>query len=226
MSYDFFYSYDSGEMLGLILFYVLYMIAVCGFSIAMYIFRSMGMYAIATRRGLKHAWFAWVPVVDQYLLGCVSDQYQYVVKGKVKSRRKWLLGLNIVMAVLILAFVLSVIGMIFNVAGAAMNGLGNHHIAGKAMDAALGILGLSLPLTGVAIGAAVIRYMAMYDLYASCDPKNSTMYLVLSILFGVTEPFFLFFNRNKDEGMPPRREPEQPVWEAPREEEPWVEETE
>ena len=31
-------------------------------------------------------------------------------------------------------------------------------------------------------------------------------YVVLSILFGITEPFFLFFNRNKDKGMPPRKD--------------------
>ena len=38
------------------------------------------------------------------------------------------------------------------------------------------------------------------------------LFLVLSILFGVTEPFFLFFSRNKDDGMPPRK---QPVQDAP-----------
>ena len=44
------------------------------------------------------------------------------------------------------------------------------------------------------------------------------LYLVLSILFSPTEPFFLFFNRDKDQGMPPRkRQPvyEQPVYEQP-----------
>ena len=49
--------------------------------------------------------------------------------------------------------------------------------------------------------------MAIYDVYRSLDPKNSVMYLVLSIVFPVTEPCFLFFNRNKDAGMPPRRQP-------------------
>ena len=57
----------------------------------------------------------------------------------------------------------------------------------------------------------------MYDIYTSCTPKNNVLFLVLSILFNITEPFFLFFTRNKDEGMPPRRQ--QPVYEEPRE--PW-----
>ena len=32
------------------------------------------------------------------------------------------------------------------------------------------------------------------------------LFTVLSILFRVTKPVFLFINRNKDGGMPPRRE--------------------
>jgi len=43
------------------------------------------------------------------------------------------------------------------------------------------------------------------------------IFLVLSILFPVTQGFFLFFIRNKDEGMPPRKQ--EPVYEVPQE--PW-----
>ena len=44
------------------------------------------------------------------------------------------------------------------------------------------------------------------------------VFLLVSIFLNVTEPFFLFFNRNKDMGMPPRRqeytqEPQEPVYE-------------
>ena len=65
--------------------------------------------------------------------------------------------------------------------------------------------------------------MALYDVYTSMDPKNSVVFTVLSILFNVTEPFFLFFNRNKDAGMPPRKQQpvcHDPVYEQPKEE-PW-----
>ena len=66
-------------------------------------------------------------------------------------------------------------------------------------------LGLALPMIGVAIAKAIIYYMAMYDLYTSCAPENNVAFLVLSIIFRVTEPFFIFFNRDNDKGMPPRR---------------------
>ena len=83
--------------------------------------------------------------------------------------------------------------------------------------ALVGVLGLYLPLVGVAIAYAVIYYMALYDIFKSLDPGNCVLFLVLSIVFSVTEPFFLFFNRNKDGGMPPRRPdpvciPPEPDW--------------
>lgn len=233
MNYQYSYAVESEEgFIAMVIYYLVYALFGGGMGILFYVFRSLGVYSIAKRRGLNRAWFAWVPVADAYLLGCVSDQYQYVVKGKDKSKRKWLLGLNIVMAVLILAVVGSAIGVAFKVTGLAMRGVSDAKVANAAMSSVLGILGFCLPLLGVSIAAAVFRYMALYDLYTSCDPRNNVMYLVLSIIFPVTEPFFLFFNREKDEGMPPRREapaepvgyvpPEQPVWEAPQEEtEPW-----
>ena len=52
----------------------------------------------------------------------------------------------------------------------------------------------------------VIRYMALYDVYMSMDPSNGVLFLVLSIFFPITEPFFLLLNRDKDKGMPPRRQ--------------------
>lgn len=217
MYYDYSYGYGGGEMLGIILFYVIYLLVAGGFAIALYVLRSLGVYTIAKRRGLHHAWFAWVPVADQYLLGCISDQYQYVVKDKNKSRRKILLVLDIVYVVLLTVILGSFVGIAFN---AAVGYISESRMTSRM----LGMLGLYLPLLGVWIAKLVFRYMALYDLYVSVDPKNSTMYIVLSVIFKVTEPFFLFFNRNKDDGMPPRREPEPTVWEAPGVEEPWVNE--
>ena len=79
---------------------------------------------------------------------------------------------------------------------------------------------------GLSIAVTVIGYIAYYDLFRSCKPKNDVMFLVLSIIFNVTLPFFVFACSNSDEGMPARRKsqaPEQiPVqYEEPPVEEPW-----
>ena len=67
-----------------------------GFSLVLYVLNAVGMYRIAKRRGIHHAWLAWVPIGCNWLLGSISDHYQYVVKQKVTSRRKILLILSLV----------------------------------------------------------------------------------------------------------------------------------
>lgn len=229
MSYNYQYGVESEEgFLAVLIYYLICMVFGGGMGIVLYVFRSLGVYTIAKRRDLNHPWLAWIPVADAYLLGCVSDQYRYVVKGENKSKRKWLLALNIVLGILTVAMTAMALGTVIRVAGAAMRGAGENRIIHEAMRSVMGILGLSLPMFGVGIAAAVLRFMALYDLYTAADPRNNVMYLVLSILFQVTEPFFIFFNRHKDEGMPPRRNTDytQPVQEAPMWTDPVVEEPE
>ena len=59
---------------------------VCAFALlvglALYVLRAVGLYKLAKNRAIRCAWLAWVPVASDWILGSVSDQYQYVVKGK------------------------------------------------------------------------------------------------------------------------------------------------
>lgn len=195
------------------------------FSIATYVLTALGLYTIAKRRGIRNSWLAWVPVVSCWIIGCISDQYRYVVRGQVKSKRKALLTLNIVQAVLVIVMGVMAVMLAANAVTGAMNYVSEEQMMESLMTPVVAILLLCIPMMGVAIAICVIRYMAMYDLYTSCAPYNNVMFLVLSIIFNVTEPFFVFFNRNKDKGMPPRRVqepayiPEEPRYTEPRE--PW-----
>ena len=209
MGFEYSYIHGDEDLVAMILSFGIYALVGGGSGLVQYVLRSWGVYSIARNRGLKHAWMAWVPVVDHYLLGCVSDQYQYVVKGKIKSRRKILLVLKALYSILLAAILGAVLGIAVN----GLMGFGNER---QILSKLLQLAGLYLPLLGVGITIAVFRYLSLYDLYLSCDPKNAVLFLLLSILFQVTEPFFIFFNRKRDDGMPPRREAE-PV----RTEEPW-----
>ena len=73
------------------------------FGVAAYILTALAIYTISRRRGLSKPWLAWIPVVNCWLLGSLSDQYRYVVKGENKSKRKWLIILHILKAVLVFA---------------------------------------------------------------------------------------------------------------------------
>ena len=207
---------------GMGLFYVLYTLGMSLFGIAVYVLNALGLYSIAKRRGINHAWMSWIPVLDLWVLGCISDQYQYVVKGKNKNKRKWLLGLSIALAVVYIVFFVFFGIMMVDVIGGVISTMDESLLLENLMGPVVGMLVSFIPMMGLAIAVIVVRYIAMYDLYTSCSPQNNVLFLVLSIFFNVTEPFFVFFLRKKDDGMPPRRQqpqyiPPQPAYEPPRE---------
>ena len=180
--------------------------------VAVFVFTAIALYTLAKNRGIRNPWLAWIPVANAWILGSLSDQYRYVVKGEIKSKRKTLIVLSVVEAVLYWVFLIALVLSVGHIFFGLLNEVSEQTLLNRMMVPGLLFLGSSLPLAGVAIAKAVIYYMALYDIYLSCDPRNSVMYLVLSIVFNITKPFFLFFNRNKDEGMPPRKEA---AYEAP-----------
>lgn len=201
------------------------------FAIAGYVLTSLALYTLAKRRGINNPWLSWVPVANCWIIGSLSDQYRYVVKGEEKSKRKSLLILNIINMVLAAGIFVLAVSVIFGIIENSMYGsYTQEDLLEDVIGPVIGVLGLCIPLIGVSIASVVIRYMALYDIYTSMDPGNNVLFLVLSIIFGVTEPFFLFFNRNKDLGMPPKRQeysyapPQEPQWQPPQpQEEPWQE---
>lgn len=179
-----------------IVIYLILMLFVYGIAILSYVLQSLGMYSIAKRRGIHKPWLAWIPLGNVWILGSISDQYQYVAKGRIKNKRKALLILGIVMYALIIPYTAMVTSI------AASQG----DVANEMLTTVFAFLGFFALYFGVVIAAAVIQYMALYDLYGSCEPKNQMVYTLLSIFVSITMPFLVFACRKKDLGMPPRKE--------------------
>ena len=196
------YGFEAGA--DFLIFHLIYMLFVSLFGIAAYVLRSLGVYTIAQRRGIKRSWFAWMPVLDQYLLGCVSDQYRYVVKGQNKAKRRSLLVLSIICGLGIVAMEILLWYIRGNLLSMARD-VGEMMLMNATMKYALVIGIVLLVFLILALIRGIVRRVALYDLYRSCDPENAVIYLVLDVLSGTTVPFFIFFNRNKDLGMPPRK---------------------
>ncbi len=221
MSID--YSYAWNDVLGTgLLSGILSGIPTTLMGIAAYVLTALALYTIAKRRGLNHPWLAWIPVANAWILGSLSDQYRYVVRGENKSKRKVLLTLSILTSVLSTAMIVSVFVAVGKAMFGVIGGMGEEALLEAILGPLVGVVGLCLPMVGIAIAYVVVYYMALYDLYKSLDPSNCVLFLVLSIVFRVTEPFFLFFNRNKDQGMPPRRQnptyiPPEQTWQDNRE---------
>jgi hypothetical protein len=88
------------------------------------------------------------------------------------------------------------------------------------------LLTAGLAVLIVSIVAMVFYFIALHDYYMSCYPDQKNLFLVLSILFPVTIPFFIFGCRKGEKGMPPRKVQPQTILPPAEPEEKPVEEPE
>lgn len=198
-----------------------------GLGLLMYVLQAWALYTIAERRGINKPWLAWIPVANMWILGSISDQYQYVVKGKVKNKRKIMLGIQIAMFAITTICITLFFALVLT--GAVAMDLPSGEYVPSANDAEMAVsailliyvivLACTVPLLVVGIIYSVFCYMAVYDLFCSCDPKNSTLYLVLSLVgaftIGDVHAVCMFLCRDRDLGMPPRKTETVPVAEIP-----------
>ena len=221
------YDFDIESLMGMIgetmfgaVFAVLVVVMLLALAVAavFYVLQAVSLYSIADRRGIKNPWLAWVPVGCNWIMGCISDQYRYVARGEVRNKRKALLTLNIIMVVLEVAVWIFDLYMTIRFGGAVAVGA---YGAVAALSAVFTLT--SLVTAGISIAVAVISYIALYDLFRSCEPRNAGLYLVLSILLSWIMPILLMVVRKKDGGMPPKRvdaeapqDPVEPQQEAPQ----------
>ena len=182
----------GGVLVVLLILYLGVLFSIVAFSVLSYVLYGIGLQTIARQRGIRNGWMAWLPIVNGWILGSVSDQYQYLVKGRIKNRRKQLLFLQIGIAVL---------SVLYSMCATAQVVYGMPVAGYQVCRYAVGVFTVIL---------SVVEYMAYYDLYRSCEPERRISRLVLSIVLPFTIPFFVFACRKKELGMPPRKQPVQP----------------
>lgn len=181
--------------------YIVYYVVTFLVSMVGYVITASALFTIAQRRGIAKPWMAWVPVGQLWLLGAISDHYQLVSKYNTSNNRKTLLWLQIVMLVLlVLALLLASDAMIQaqrvdNTASSYID-VWEHLV----LDLK-GLVVVGLLMFVAAVLTAGFEYVALFDLYRSCDPDNSVLYLVLSIFFGIAMPIFLLVVCDKDDGL-------------------------
>lgn len=168
-------------------------------SIAIYVISALALYTIAKRREIANPWLAWIPVTQFWIVGSISDDYQKVAFQKVKNKRKVMLWLFIVNMVLAFAVVIACVVAIVSLISAGVGDLEDPAALLPAMGSAVGVVILSLLVAAVSVVNMVFYYMALYDVYRSCDSRNATLFLVLSIFISVAVPVFLLICREKDD---------------------------
>lgn len=169
-------------------------------GVVTYILQAVGLYSMAKRRNIGHAWMAWIPMLQYWTAGSISDQYKTRVKGSKSYNRIIMLVLALVVWVISMASGATSVSSILRMVTAAIE----EDAQAMAYAASMLTGGTTLlSLLGNLLNLALFVFwqITLYDIYSSTGTRHATLMLVLGIIFKVTIPFFLFCNRKKDEGM-------------------------
>ena len=181
------------ELLAMITSILVTILVVAGIlSLVTYIFSSLGFYTLAKRRGIRAPGLAWIPIGGvRWILGSLADQYASLTGSKLRCSRHILLWGELVLTAAAIPLLVFAIQLL------------TATLAGQDVTMQLMQLnGVQTLLNLASIALSVMILIALYKVYKSCDPKHATLFLVLSIIFSITMPFFVFACRNKDLGMP------------------------
>lgn len=159
------------------------------FSIGWFILKAIALYDLSRRRGYKNAWLSFIPVVNSYVLGGISDNIS-LFRGKKSTIKVWLLAANIAGAVAITPIAAFIMDFLPN--------LGYYNYSQTMLyQFILSMLMVTLASGLISLAATVLTYVACYKIYSDYVPRDAVLYLVLSLFFPFLTPIFLFVIRKK-----------------------------
>lgn len=178
---------------------------VCALAVVMYVFQAIGLYSISHRRKLGTSGFAWVPILNYIKLGQITDDAILKKAGKKPHFRIFYPIVGVA------SMLVMTIGMLIVFGSVRLSPAGLEQLARGRFTVLLarGFMRISSE-TGYAIGIiliciaiilslvwTVLQYICLYHIYRSCSSKWVPMF-ILSFIFSVLVPFFLFAVRRQD----------------------------
>lgn len=161
-----------GSFAGLILFLLVINVLM---NLPVDILSSYAVFRIGRGLGLRSAWVAWIPGGSLWVMGCIADDYQKLIK-KRKSYMRWALLLHTLWAPL-LWFMTCTDGPIAE----NMRALADQF--------------LLVPVL-LSIGGIVAVYFALHRVY-SYSMRDGAAGTVLGVLFSIPTPFCLLHAAKK-----------------------------
>ncbi len=168
------------------IFLAVYFLIILGIGLVVHVLNAIGLVAIARHRGISSANLAWVPFFGiAYVTGAIADDQTSKEIGFDRRLRVWLLWMSLLLTVLT--------GVLI----AQMFPIGSGYTA-SIIDPLFAITLLLTLIIGMPF--TFFWYVAHHKLYKSCQPNNSTLFTVLSVLFGIA-PFLVFAVRHYVDGQ-------------------------
>lgn len=146
------------------LFLIVGILVYLAFIVGMYVLCTFGVWRMASHAGVPHAWLAFVPFGNAYVVGMLADRAIYTFTGLRRRLSLWCpvsQGIAFVGMFLVIGFAL--VGLDFGVPVA---------------------LALILCLVG-SLAAVVLYFYATFYIFRDYAPDNAVLYTVLGILFGI-----------------------------------------
>jgi UDP-N-acetylmuramyl pentapeptide phosphotransferase/UDP-N-acetylglucosamine-1-phosphate transferase len=195
--------FDPEFFIGLFLLIGVILVICAAFSVAMYILRSVALYRLAARRGLRNPGLAWLPAVGLYRAGTIADD----INAREGSRTyfgRMILGGYIFSQVV--SYLIS--GAMLRAIVSSVNQWqywgdpGNWYGYGSPFTA----FGWFNPITNlfnsiaglVGLAAYVLLIISLHRIYKAYRPQSATLWTVLSVLLPFLQAFFLFAIRNAE----------------------------
>ncbi len=170
-------------------------------SVVTYLLSAIGLYKMGKNLGLSNPWISFIPVANIYAFGRIAERY---IKADGSRSARWSKILLILYIILIvLAFILVLVVVIGLIAEMVSHPNVNAYFESERFAATalfsvvIPMLLLTFAILGVSIAYLVVKYIALWRLYALYDMETATLFLVLSIIFSFLEPIFIFILRNR-----------------------------
>lgn len=175
MGYHYYGGSEQAAILGYLLAFIsIFMLILAVYAVISYIFSSIAYYQISKRRGYQKPWLAWIPFAREYLVGAIADDIN--IKCGKKTYFGWIyLGLSVLSSTSTMAVLRDL----------------------QRLSTGYGF-SVGSPMTSLAgLAATIVYFLILYRIYKDYIPTQTTLMMVLSVIFSFITPFVLFAIRNR-----------------------------
>lgn len=164
-------------------------------SLVLWALKSIGICVMSEKEGLKNPWYSFIPFFSAFALGRLGAGFKKKNGSVTKNRGKLLLTLNIVLAASLVLIMLVVFAGLIPIA--VSDALG-YQLTGP-LIVLLGVcLILYFAVFALAVVYLVFTYISVYNIFLKFNNQMAVCFTVLSIVFPILMPIFLFVSRNKE----------------------------
>ncbi len=172
---------------GIIIFVFIFLAIASIFYLANYILTATALYLLAKDRRIENPWLGFLPFCDCLLIGKLSEDV-YLGRKKVSNPGLWLMIAKITIE--ILAFVQLFVSLNPYFSFSASNEF-------TALSFQFGYMLFSVFVYVLSILTVGYMGLLVYSLFKKYNEKNAVLFAVLSCIFSISFPFFIFYIRNK-----------------------------